>query len=63
MWKKKITQLSVKCIRFYVNDTGKDFNIDVREVHNLECGGDPNTEPRIITLSVDKKSGQTKAVK
>ena len=36
-----------KCMRFYIDETDEEFEIDVRS-NNAKCGGDPNVEPRLF---------------
>ncbi|OOH91833.1 hypothetical protein BMT54_01620 [Pasteurellaceae bacterium 15-036681] len=58
--KNKLTELPIQCLMFIENDVGNDFpyhQIDVREKHNQECGGDPETAPRLFSYSVNKKKG------
>jgi hypothetical protein len=52
-----LTTLSDKCIayRFDQNSSGDAYIVDVLENHrHPECGGDPQTEPRLFTVRVDK---------
>ena len=30
--------------------------VDLREVHNAKCGGDPDTEPRLFNFLIDRKT-------
>ena len=47
----KITGLSSACISFeYENASDSEVEWTLREVHNEQCGGDPDTAPRIATL-------------
>ena len=46
-----------KCMRFYVDETDEEFEIDVRS-NNEKCGGDPNIEPRLFSYIVNKKTGK-----
>ena len=46
-----------KCMRFYVDETAEEFEIDVRS-NNEKCGGDPNVEPRLFSYIVNKKTGK-----
>ena len=46
-----------KCMRFYVDETAEEFEIDVRS-NNEKCGGDPNIEPRLFSYIVNKKTGK-----
>ena len=46
-----------KCMKFYIDETEEDFQIDVRS-DNEKCGGDPNVEPRLFSYIVNKKTGK-----
>ena len=46
-----------KCMRFYVDETDAEFEIDVRS-NNMKCGGDPNVEPRLFSYTVNKRTGK-----
>ena len=46
-----------KCMRFYVDETDEEFEIDVRS-NNMKCGGDPNVEPRLFSYTVNKRTGK-----
>lgn len=51
----KVTSLAAECVDFYTSKTGdSSFSIDLRERHNEECGGDPDTSPTITTVSIYK---------
>ncbi|MFZ7198475.1 hypothetical protein [Avibacterium avium] len=59
--KNKLSPLRLECITFVEAQTesnAPDYQIDVRENHNAQCGGDPQTAPRIMTYQVDKKTGR-----
>ena len=32
--------------------------VDVREIHNKECGGDPQTSPRSFSVAFDERTGE-----
>ena len=32
--------------------------VDLREIHNPKCGGDPGTEPRLFDFLIDRKTGK-----
>ncbi len=42
----------------YEYKISRSFYVDVRELHNNICGGDPQTAPRVISITLDKKSGK-----
>ena len=50
-------KLGVKCMKFYIDETAEEFEIDVRS-NNEKCGGDPNVEPRLFSYIVNKKTGK-----
>ena len=32
--------------------------VDIREKHDVTCGGDPGTSPRLFSLQIDSKTGE-----
>ena len=46
-----------KCMRFYIDETAEEFEIDVRS-NNAKCGRDPNIEPRLFSYTVNKRTGK-----
>ena len=58
--KNRLTALKEECYVFIVDDKPSSYEIDVREKHNRECGGDPNTAPRLFGYVVDKNTGKMK---
>ena len=47
----KITGLSHECISYdFENVSADQADWTLREIHNAQCGGDPNTSPRIAFL-------------
>ncbi|TBW47618.1 hypothetical protein EZI54_22375 [Marinobacter halodurans] len=49
-----------ECLRIQLEADPKDskiIEINVREIHNLNCGGDPNTAPRYGFYKVNKMTG------
>jgi hypothetical protein len=47
----KITKLPLECISFeFEQSANSQVDWSLREIHNAQCGGDPNTSPRIATL-------------
>jgi hypothetical protein len=48
-----------KCMKFYIDETEEDFQVDVRS-NNEKCGGDPGVEPRMFSYTVNKKNGKLK---
>jgi hypothetical protein len=58
-----VTSVPVKCLAFEVQaHPPRTFVVTVREHHSPECGGDPETEPRVGTFEVDKSSGRVTPV-
>lgn len=51
--------LKTECASAYISkkDSGV-ISFDIHEVHNVLCGGDLNTAPRITTVIVNLKTGQ-----
>ena len=55
----KITALPKECISATVKSQGVgEIVYDLREVHNIICGGDPNTSPLILSARIELPSGQ-----
>lgn len=59
--KNKLTPLAPDCISYVMAGEDKSqFMIDVREIHNKKCGGDPNFAPRLFSFLIAKKDGSLK---
>jgi len=57
----KLTSLAIECLAFEEQDIVKGkMEIVVREVHNEKCGGDPRTEPRVLSMEVTLATGEIK---
>ena len=56
--KHQLTSLKTECLFFDAAEEGDNYQIDVREKHDATCGGDPNTAPRLFTLTVAKADGK-----
>lgn len=57
--KNKLTSLKKECLMFVESEqTDVYYYVDVREVHNETCGGDPETAPRLMSYEVQRKTGQ-----
>src|SRR5450432_3218808 len=53
----RLTRLAPACLAFEPAADGKGrYAVTVREVHNAACGGDPQTAPRLFTLSVGRQA-------
>ena len=56
----KFTGLTMECIDFYPLEYKEEsdgffyLEMDLREKHNKNCGGDPATSPRITTIELTK---------
>ncbi|MCW9710014.1 hypothetical protein L5B71_03800 [Avibacterium sp. 21-586] len=65
--KNQLSSLRLECIMFVEAQTefnAPDYQIDVRENHNAQCRGDPDTAPRLFSYLVNKATGrlQTDAI-
>lgn len=58
--KNKLTTLKRECLSFDDNVDNHDayYEIDVREIHNEQCGGDPEISPRLFSYKVYKQTGK-----
>lgn len=55
----RLTALAPDCYAvFPLLREGAYVDYDVREVHNLACGGDPDTSPRLMTFRAQPKTGK-----
>jgi hypothetical protein len=52
-----LTTLKDDCGRLDVREEPSRFDVDVVEVHDAACGGDPQTQPRLFTVRVRKSDG------
>ena len=57
--KYNLSPISLKCLLFVSTDAGTKNRaaVEVRELHNQKCGGDPSTAPRLFTLEIDLVDG------
>ncbi|TCV97310.1 hypothetical protein EC912_101310 [Luteibacter rhizovicinus] len=57
--KNKLSALKPECLSYipYASDA-QGFIVDVHELHNEACGGDPSVAPRLFSFNVDKVSGR-----
>lgn len=56
---QRFTTLSLECVLFYEGkETEQTFSIDIRELHNEKCGGDPQFAPRLFSFEIDKRTGE-----
>ncbi|HEV7775572.1 MAG TPA: hypothetical protein VGO76_01835 [Luteibacter sp.] len=55
----KLSTLAPECLSFihYASDQ-QGYVVDVHELHDAHCGGDPNVAPRLFTVEVDRMSGR-----
>lgn len=56
--KYHLTTLRDECGVADISEHKLYFDVDVREVHNAECGGIPETQPRLFTIRVRKRDGR-----
>jgi len=58
--KYKLTELSLECLLFEISDFPRErvSFVTVRELHNVQCGGDPMTSPRLFTLRIKTNNGE-----
>jgi hypothetical protein len=51
-----LTDISLDCLKFILLEGLHDGKVivDVRELHNETCGGDPVTSPRLYSIGFDK---------
>lgn len=58
--KHNLTKLSLECLLFEILDSPqkKVSFITIRELHNIQCGGDPMTSPRLFTLRINTNTGE-----
>jgi hypothetical protein len=55
--RNKLTGRSADCLKLERGmEDAKTFDIVVREKHDSHCGGDPDTEPRLFTVRIDRKN-------
>jgi hypothetical protein len=57
--KNKLTKVAPDCLSFipYASDA-QGFVVDVHEIHDSKCGGDPQSQPRVFSFMVDRMSGR-----
>lgn len=55
----KLSEVKLACMKFTAaTEPFQRFpTVDIHEVHNKECGGDPTTSPRIFSVAFDDKTG------
>ncbi|MDO4696166.1 MAG: hypothetical protein Q4A49_01315 [Neisseria sp.] len=57
--KNNLTPLKSACLMFMKSgETKHTYMIDVRENHNEQCGGDPETAPRLMSYEVNRQTGK-----
>lgn len=52
-----LTTIKTECLYFDTKDEGKDYLVQVREKHSLECGGTPETSPTSFFMRLRKSDG------
>lgn len=55
-----LTEISISCLNFKLLDEKFEGQVivDVREVHNATCGGDPKTHPRLFSIGFDESKNE-----
>ncbi|MBF0785787.1 hypothetical protein E4T80_09975 [Muribacter muris] len=57
--KNRLLNIPKACVFLMENgSTDVYWGIDVRENHTENCGGDPDTAPRLMSYEVNKKTGK-----
>ncbi|WP_439291473.1 hypothetical protein [Lonepinella koalarum] len=55
-----LTRLPFHCVLFVeAKEIDNAFIVDVRENHNAQCGGDPETAPRLFSVEINKQTGES----
>lgn len=57
--KYRLTVSRMRCLLFESDESGSFFDVNVRENHSEECGGDPNTAPTLFVLSISRDGKAT----
>lgn len=58
--KYNLSRITITCLNFQVADEkyeGKPL-VDVHEIHDKKCGGDPQTSPRLFSVAFDDRTGE-----
>ncbi|WP_423383012.1 hypothetical protein [Burkholderia sp. LMG 32019] len=56
--RRQLTSLKPECLDLYTDGADeRTFSVDVHERHNAQCGGDPQTSPRLFSFEVNKATG------
>ena len=58
--KYNLSKITITCLTFQVADEkyeGKPL-VDVHEIHDKKCGGDPQTSPRLFSVAFDDRTGE-----
>ena len=56
--KHHLTSVKLSCLHFFIEEDDTNYFITIREHHNKQCGGDPDTSPRLFTYEVNKSNGK-----
>jgi hypothetical protein len=55
----KLAAAPAQCMSFNVDRSDAEvYNVIVRERHDEQCGGDPETAPRLFTFIIGRQSGK-----
>jgi hypothetical protein len=55
--KYKLTSRAADCMAFTVDQKKPYFVVDIRELHNKTCGGDPDSMPELYTVRLRGSDG------
>ena len=58
--KYNLSRITISCLNFEAVDEkyeGKPL-VDVHEIHDKKCGGDPQTSPRLFSVAFDDRTGE-----
>jgi hypothetical protein len=58
--RNRLTTLKPDCVSYDAEDGAGATTVNVRELHNAKCGGDPATAPRLFSIEIDQKTGKMK---
>jgi hypothetical protein len=51
----QLTSVPVTCLKLAIDNTSAElYELTVYELHNDQCGGDPQTQPRLFSLQLSR---------
>ena len=54
--KNRLTKIPDRCLDLELESPMEnDFLVSIREIHSAECGGDPETSPRLFSVKIDSQ--------